>query len=141
MKRVEIREIVLNGSPTLPWAMWVTTSYKKHGSLLARVNHSVYGMVAFDELLVDTRRELITLEWWGVMTAAQRAGITRTMQENVACAPGLLERIGLQKWMEFEQWARPRAGSPLYRLLCYLLPSQKELQDEPQAAAVGGQAV
>ena len=129
VKRAEIREIVLNGSPASPWAMWVTTSYKKHGSLLARVNHGGYGMIAFDELLVDNRKDWITLEWWGIMTTAQRAGIGRTMQESVACPPGLMGKIGLKIWMEFERWARPRAGAPLYKLLCYLLPSQEELKN------------
>ncbi|MEN6492611.1 MAG: hypothetical protein ABFC85_11545 [Rectinema sp.] len=124
--RRAIREIVLNGSPASPWAMWVTTAYKKHGSLRARVNYEPRGIVAFDELIIDTSAPNVG-EWWTIMTAAQKAGVRRTLQEDCSCPAGLMRKIGFSTWMKFEAWAKPKQQTPLYRLLCYLLPSREEM--------------
>lgn len=129
IKRQEIRALVLEGSPSAPWALWVTTSYKKHGSIRARVNHGRYGIVAFDELVVDASDPEHVREWWNVLTTAQRAGIWRSMMERVECPPGLIGKIGLATWMALEAWARPRMRAPLYALLLYLLPSVFELKE------------
>lgn len=128
IKRLEIRALVLDGSPFMPWASWVTTSYKKHGSIRARVNHDARGIVAFDELVVDATDGQRVEEWWTILTTAQRAGIWRSMMESVQCPPGLIGKIGLSTWMEFEAWAKPRLRAPLYALLLYLLPSREELK-------------
>ena len=124
--RPDILALVLDGSTRTPWAAWVTTSYKKHGAFRAVVNPGPRGVVAFDERRVDCSDGSQISEWWDRMTAAQRAGIWRTMQERVECHPALLGKIGLDVWVSFERWARPRAQSGLYALLCYLLPSREE---------------
>lgn len=128
LKRPEIRALVLHGSPSTPWAAWVTTSYKKHGAIRAVVNMQPRGVVAFDERRVDCTDGKSLGDWWTTMTDAQQAGIWRTMQETVTCPPGLLPRIGLPTWLAFARWARPRMQAPLYALLCYLLPSREELK-------------
>jgi len=130
VKRPEIRALVLDGSPSAPWAGWVTTSYKKHGSLLARVNNTPRGVWAFDEQRVDCSDGGQVREWWTVMTAAQKAGISRVMQESGECPPGLMRKIGLRAWMDYAAWADPRRQSPLFGLLCYLLPSKEELAED-----------
>jgi hypothetical protein len=38
-------------------------------------------------------------------------------------------KVGLPVWLAFQSWARPRVKSPLYRFLCYLLPSHKEIKE------------
>lgn len=126
IKRQEVRKIVLEGMHEKPWAIWVTTSYKKHGSLRARVNNDWRGFVAFDELLVDCRGA-DAVQYWARMTAAQNQGIWRSMQETIDCPPGMVMKIGLENWLSFERWARPRFRSPLYQLMCYLLPSKEEM--------------
>lgn len=127
LRRPDVRALVLSGSPSAPWAMWITTSYKKHGSIRALVNPGPRGTIAFDERRVDCSDSYQVSDWWTVMTTAQRAGIWRRMQETVCCPASLIDKIGLPTWLAFERWARPRAQSGLYALLCYLLPSREEL--------------
>ena len=127
VKRADIRALVLHGSPSAPWSGWITTSYKKHGALLARVNTSTRGVWAFDEQRVDCSDGETVRAWWVTMTTAQRAGVWRTMQETGECPPGLIGKIGLRVWMDFAAWSAPRRQSPLFALLCYLLPSKEEM--------------
>lgn len=134
LRRAEIREMVLDGSPSTPWAMWVTTSYKKHGSARSPVNTGTRGIIGFDELKVSTSDGSRVKGWWQIMSAAQRGGIGRTMQETVSCPPGLLKKVGIREWLEFERWAYPRRNDPLYRMLCYLLPSLEELKGNEATA-------
>lgn len=129
IKRKDIRDLVLDGSPSAPWSGWVTTSYKKHGCLLAEVNNSRHGVWAFDEYRVDCSNNDMVQQWWTIMTQAQLAGVWRTMQETLECPPALIGKMGISVWMQFLDWATPRHQSALYRLLCYLLPSQEELKN------------
>lgn len=128
INRIDIRALVLDGSPSVPWAGWITTSYKKHGALIAHVNNSPRGIWAFDEHRVDCSDGHTLREWWDKMTTAQRAGIWRTMQESGECPPGLIGTIGLRAWLDFATWSRPRRQAPLFKLLCYLLPSKDEMR-------------
>lgn len=137
MARADIRAIILDGSPSTPWAMWVTTSYKKHGSIRSPVNAPPRGAIGFDELRVDAMDDKKVMEWWEIMTTAQMDGIGRRMQEEVSCPPGLLKKVGLGPWMKFKKWAYIRRNDPLYRLLCYLLPSQEDLKNAQSGKADG----
>lgn len=128
MTKPEMRKIVLNGSPSSPWSMWVTTSYKKHGSVRSPVNMASRGTVAFDDLTVVCSDEKVVSETWARLRGAQDAGIPRPLIERLDIAPGYMAKIGWQVWHEFEQWARPRMRAPLYQFMTYLLPSQEELR-------------
>jgi len=125
----EIRQMVLTGSPSTPWAGWVTTSYKKHGALRAPVNAASFGIWAFDDLIVDASDRNRVLSWWRRLRQAQDAGIGRTAIETGELSPKLIIRVGVDIWQAFDRWARTRRQAPLYKLLAYLLPSQKELKD------------
>jgi len=127
VRKSDIREIILNGSPSIPWAMWVTTSYKKHGSIRTPVNHRSRGAVGFDERIVDASNEGQVIEWWERLNTALRDGIFRGVIETLDCRPLLISKIGLSRWLDFERWAKPIHKSTLYALLCYLLPSQEWL--------------
>lgn len=127
--KAEIRRMVLGGAPSTPWAGWVTTSYKKHGALRAPVNPSPYGVWGFDDLLVDCSDIETVRVWWHVLRQAQDAGIGRAYIEAAKMPPVLAARVGIVTWMRFEQWARERYQSPLYRFLAYLLPSQAEIKE------------
>lgn len=129
IKRKEVRDLVLHGSPSTPWSGWITTSYKKHGCLLAVVNNGKHGQWAFDEYRVDCTNNSIVQDWWKVMTKAQLDGVWRTIQETLDCPPNVIGKIGASAWMQFLDWAMPKQQSSLYRLLCYLLPSQEELKN------------
>lgn len=128
LRRADVRELVLSGSPSTPWAMWVTTSYKKHGSLRAVVNTGQRGTVAFDEATVDCSDGAKVSEWWGRMNEFAHLGLGRGVQEQLVCPGWLMAKAGLRAWMEFEAWARPLYRTPLYALLCYLLPSKDEVR-------------
>jgi hypothetical protein len=129
IKRKEVRSLVLSGSPSTPWSGWITTSYKKHGALLAEINNTSHGVWAFDEYRVDCTNNQTVQQWWEIMTVAQQAGVWRTIQETLDCPPNVMAKIGLPLWTKFLTWATPRHQSSLYRLLCYLLPSQEEMKN------------
>jgi hypothetical protein len=42
----------------------------------------------------------------------------------------VLKKIGVDKWVEFEEWAKTKYQGNLYSLLVYLLPSIEELKEE-----------
>lgn len=131
-----MRHIVLAGrSPTCPWAMWVTTSYKKHGTVRTPVNHSRWGRIGFDELVVDCSSEAEIGEYWRRLRGALDAGMPRPLIENLDCSPAFIAKLGWRVWRDFEAWARPRVRSPLYTFLTYLLPSREELKNEAAACA------
>lgn len=137
MRKADMRPIVLDGSPSTPWAMWITTGYKKHGSLRTPVNARKRGRVAFDELVIDCTNGEAVNATWARLNAALAAGITRAAIETLDCPQHIMREVGLPVWMEFEQWARPRFNGGLYRLLTYLLPSKEERgqkNDSPGAA-------
>lgn len=127
--KVKIREFVFNGSGDLPWAAWVTTSYKKHGSTRAPVNRKEYGVWAFDETLVDCSDINKVIRWHEMLRMAQDAGINRTVIETLEIPVFVYKKIDGKLWIEFKLWAKDKRESALYRFLCYLLPSQAELKE------------
>jgi hypothetical protein len=127
VSRVDIRELVLNGSPDTPWAGWVTTTYKKHGSLRAPVNASHFGVWGFDESKPDCSDNAKVMDWWWQLRKFQDAGIGRRSMEQVDVPSGVLKKIDLRVWLEFVSWSRDKWQSALYRFLLYLLPSKEEL--------------
>lgn len=130
VKKPEIREVVLDGSPDTPWSLWVTTSYKKHGSLRAPVNSGWRGFVGFDELVVDCRNQFNVWALWQYLNEALEDGISRTVIETLDCPVHQMRKVGIRRWQEFEFWARPIYQGGLYKLLTYLLPSKEERENE-----------
>jgi len=128
LKRTDCREIILQGSENTPWAMYITTSYKKHGAMKAPVNAAGFGTVLFENRLVDISEDWVVADWWERLNAALHAGIGRTVIESLDCPAHIMRKATLPLWMEFERWARPRHNSALYALLTYLLPSKEELK-------------
>lgn len=124
-----IRDIVFNGRGDLPWAGWITTSYKKHGATRAKVNRHKFGVWAFDEMLVDCSNLETVKTWWKVMRKAQDGGITRSTMETLEIPVFALKKIDLALWIEFKNWATDKRQTALYSFLCYLLPSQTELKE------------
>lgn len=128
LSRADIRECVLYGAPEYEAsALFATTSYKKHGTLIAPVNRGKQFRVGWDDEVVDLSDRAKVDEWWTVLRAAQDAGFPRPVLESLDCSPFLLRTLW-REWQPFEAWARPKRMAPLYRFLCYLLPSQEELK-------------
>jgi len=130
LNRVDVRDKVFLPKMPRMWAGYATTSYKKHGSLLAPVNTGDRRFWLFEERQVDCS-DMGTVElWWDRLNTALRAGIGRSVLETLECPPFVMAKVGLPTWLDFEQWARDKYQSALYAFLCYLLPSQEELKHE-----------
>jgi hypothetical protein len=133
------RDMFLNGvKNSKKWAIYITTSYKKHGALVTKLNGrgiakgkmKKYGTWRFEQLNVDASNGKINRSWYDKIFEALKAGIGRSIIESLNCPSYLIKKIGLKEWMKFEKWARDKYQSPLYKLCCYLLPSQEDLKNE-----------
>jgi len=124
--RIRIRELALSGCSASPWACWVTTGYKKHGSLRAKVNISQRGIIAFDEVLVDCTGEKID-PVYRRLSKMQTAGFSRPTLETLICPPAVLRKLDFKLWMAFCNWAKAWYTSPVYQFCCYMLPSKAEI--------------
>lgn len=129
LNRQGVRALVVEGVDAVTWAGYVTTSYKKHGSLLAPVNTGSRQVWLWEVRAVDCSDRAKVAETWTRLRAAQDAGIHRPIIEALDIAPGYIPKVGVRIWLDFERWARPRMLSGIYQFLTYLLPSKEELQE------------
>jgi hypothetical protein len=128
LDRQGVRQRVLDGVGALQWCGYATTSYKKHGCLLAPVNVGGRAVWLWETRLVDCSDMDAVADTWSRLRAAQDAGIPRPLIERLDIAPGYMAKIGWRVWRDFEAWARPRMRSPLYEFMTYLLLSKEELK-------------
>lgn len=129
LDRQAIRRIVLAGDYRAPWAAYATTSYKKHGALYAPVNGDGSAVWQWEMERVDCSDHDRLREVWRNLRSAQDIGLPRPVIETLDPHLAQIRKAGIEAWTEFEDWARPLHRSPLYRFLCYLLPSQEELKE------------
>jgi len=135
LDRQGVRDLVLEPPQIEPWAGYATTSYKKHGSLLAPVNTAGRAVWLWELTQVDCSHYEQVQAWWQQLRQFQDAGIPRPVLETADPEPHLIAKIGVTLALEFAEWARPRRDSSLYQFLCYLLPSVEELKaTKPQPA-------
>ncbi|MCK5615144.1 hypothetical protein KAR91_75470 [Candidatus Pacearchaeota archaeon] len=130
LKRTAIRPLVLNGVESELWSGWVTTSYKKHGTLRAAVNTAGQAFWAFDEMLVDCSDIAKVNDIYNRLVRELEKGFGRKILETLNCPVFIISKIGMLKWLELEKWAKPLYKSGLYKFLCYLLPSMAELKKQ-----------
>ncbi|MBI5056975.1 MAG: hypothetical protein HZB61_10215 [Nitrospirae bacterium] len=130
LDRQGVRTMVLNAEYGAQWAGYATTSYKKHGSLFAKVNSGDRIVWRFEMRDVDCSDHARLMAIWDRLNVELRGGIGRGVLESLLCPPFLLRQIGAGRWIDFERFARPLFQGALYRFLCYLLPSQEELKNE-----------
>lgn len=128
MTKPKIRDMVLRGTTAKNWAAWVTTSYKKHGSLRSKVNNQPFGFWGFDDLQVDASDRAKVLIIWKKLRTAQAKGIGRSYMETLDIPVNVMQKLGLILCNDFVLWAHDYYQSPLYQFLLYLLPSQDELK-------------
>lgn len=130
LDRKGVRSMVLTAQYSKHWSGYATTSYKKHGSLFTKVNTSGRIIWRFEMRNADCTDHKRLFDIWTRLNTELRGGIGRSILESLDCPPFLIKKFGIQRWMEFEQWARPLYQGALYQFLCYLLPSQEELKLE-----------
>lgn len=122
LDRDGVREALFAEPPGEPWAGYITDSYKKHGSLLAPVNHNGSALWLWETVVVDCTDRSTIADWWQRLRGWQDAGVYRSMLAAADLEPHVIQRIGVSATLEFLEWARPRRGAPLYQLLVALLP-------------------
>lgn len=130
LTRQDVRQAVLERVDAARWAGYATTSYKKHGSLLAPVNGPDRAVWLWETRRVDCSDLDQVHDWWSTLRYYQDAGIPRPVLETADPEPHLIRKIGAAMALEFHAWAEPRHESALYQFLCYLLPSVEELKNE-----------
>ena len=131
LKRLGVRDLVLAGNTSKkPFAGYATTSYKKHGSLIAPVNSAGKNIWLFEERVVDCSDAIVVSEWWRRLNDILAAGAGRTVIELLDCPAHIMRKVTLPVWLEFESWAKSKHRSSLYAFLVYLLPSQVERNEE-----------
>jgi len=131
--REDVRDIVLgNRYPPDIWAGYVTTSYKKHGSLRTPVNHGGSKIWLFESRVVDCTDYQKVSDWWLKLHAIFCAGVGRTILRTLECPPIIIRKICMKWWVDFEEWARPRYQSPLYDFLVYLLPKLDKKEEKSE---------
>jgi len=138
LDRVAVRGRVLAGGESVPWSGYATTSYKKHGSMLAPVNAPGPGRWLWETRIVDCSDTAALESMYSALRAWQDAGIPRPVLETADPEPHLIAKIGMTPSQEFVQWARPRLESSLYQFMCYLLPSVAELKESQKEVADAG---
>jgi len=128
LRRPDVRRLVIDEPPTAArWAGYVTTSYKKHGSLTTPVNTVSRAVWMFEQIPADCSDRAWVNDAWARLRAMQDAGWPRPVLEDLRPSAWLLGKLGWPPWRDFEAWARPHVEGGRYRLLCYLLPSKEEL--------------
>lgn len=132
LRRLDVRERVLHHIEVTQWAAYATTSYKKHGALRAPVNTGSRRVWLFENALADCTDVGFVSECWQRLTTMQGYGWPRPVLEDLQPSPGLMSKLALKGWTDFERWARRYQVSGTYQFLCYLLPSQKELAGDAE---------
>lgn len=123
LNRTEALSMILCPPTTKRWAAYITTSYKKHGCLVAPVNNQGSARVAFETEVVDIHGPTPANEIYSRLRYFMDAGIPRAALQggpidDLAGGPPLI-------WIEFKRWSDPLAKSGLYRLVSHLLPGRK----------------
>lgn len=130
LDRQGVREKVLAVDLPPLWAGYATTSYKKHGSLVAPINGLGRRVWAFEQRLVDLSDYRDAMRLWGELNRMLRLGFWRSILETLDCPTHIVRDHGWREWLQFVEYAEPRHLSGQYAFLCYLLPSQEELKAE-----------
>ena len=125
LTRVGVREMVLRPPSADRWCAFATTSYKKHGALIAPVN-AASRVWAFDDEIIDLSGFSAV---WEPLLAARTSGVSRGSLESLEPNRWAIEAMGFAGWLAFVEWAASRYQSSVYRFACYLLPSQEEMRD------------
>ncbi len=132
LQRTDFRPLILSGVDRDFWTAYITTSYKKHGALNAPINNKPFGVWRFENLTVDASDKGKVNDWYNTLNEYLHIGFGRTVLESLDCSPFVMRKYGVDKWIKFQSWAKNKYKSPLYQMLCYILPSQEELKLEPK---------
>ena len=140
LKREDIWDVLWT-PPRPPFAVYVTTSYKKHGSFKTRVNHSHQSYyIQFEETGITFRREQLrrvadTMEMLYSVPAEEESKanpISFFTKDEILSGrynQGRIRRYGIVAFVEAEAILRAARGAPPFGLLVYAL-NKKQLHRE-----------
>jgi len=120
--KADLLEGVLEQDKPEPWAGYITTSYKKHGCLLAPVNANGGNMWLFETMIVNCNNQQKVEEWYNIIQEARNRGVTKQILLSLLPTATQIMRYGLLWWHGFAEWAKKRRSTPLYKLVVYLQP-------------------
>lgn len=134
----DVRSLVINGGwPEGWWALYVTTTWKKHGALVAPpCNGASHPMMAYNDETIDLADNSRVTGTYNKLYEAKTMGIGNTMLETLEFQPAAYKAglFTIQYWTKFIKWAKPIYLSPLYRLCLWMLPSADELKASKEMA-------
>ena len=137
--KATFREIILNEQyPEGWWAIFITTTWKKHGAIVAPACQGKRRpFVALDDEAIDVSRSDLLRGYFSRLCGAKKKGFSTQMLEDVVFNSASMKfgSFSIEEWLEFRDWANGKKCSPLYRLALYLLPSAEELKVERGAEA------
>lgn len=133
LTRAGVRDVVLaQAYPQNPWAGYLTTSYKKHGALLAPVNSVSRRVWLFEGNDVDLSNHSRTMDIWTNLNHYLTLGVGLAGLVAGKCRSVDIKFAGPSVAVKFERWASNLYRSQLYQMLCNLLPSIEERKNQPQ---------
>lgn len=130
LDRPAARKIILDGVTSKnPWIGYINLTRKKHGAMRTPMNKGPFGRWAFAETAVDCRDFRLVRSWYERMERAIEDGIGRQSIQTAEMPAGVIRKVGMKKWAEFQAWAMPRRLNPLWGLVVYLLPTMAERKE------------
>ncbi len=126
LNRKMVRDIVFEKEMPDIWAGYVTTSFKKHGSLRTKLNSGNSRYWLFETRLVNCSNYGQMRSIYEKLCAALEDGFPRPVLETLDISSYYYETIGVKKCQELIKWASPWRLSALYSFMIYLLPSMEE---------------
>lgn len=131
LTRAQARQMVIEGVPfDGPWAGYWTTSYKKHGAYVSPVNFSgKFGYWGFETMTVDCRDYVKVRELFDFLMGLKTAGMLEAEMRTLDFSRKTAEIFGMPRLVKIREILRPKANSPLFEFMLYLLLSAKEIKD------------
>jgi len=129
LDKAGIRKKLFVGSQGACWGGYVTTSYKKHGSLRAPINIEAFGAWAFNDNLAYMVCPEENRWIWSILREAQAKGVSRNFLAGEDMTMKCVEGQELSYIIRLESFIKGWMYSHRYQLLCYLLPSKQEIEE------------
>jgi CRISPR type IV-associated protein Csf1 len=142
LKREDVWGVLLGSTPKIPFAMYVTTSWKKHGSFKARVNHDCNRFyVQFEETGVIFDRERWTAParlmnlLYSIPKGEEEKKQPRSLFTKEMIRTGIYDQrriraFGMEELLEIEAILDPIRKQPAFGLLVYALNQTKLGREE-----------
>lgn len=127
IKKDDVRKYVFEDVQADLWAGYCTTSYKKHGGLIAPVNQKDKAYWLFETQIVDCSDKKYIQSIYDRLLSELKRGFGRTALETLDCPGFIMKKVGFKEWLDFERWAKPIYQSNIYKFMLYLLPAIKDL--------------